>query len=982
MGRWLQDGVRLMDWQQDVARSLCGKRRALYTDATGNGKCVPGDVRVHYNGGYPRIDSLVPDAGDGFTAFDGTVLSVGGSEEPTDFFYKEGHSKYYVAECESGRPVKGTGKHRVLAIRGGGYTPEMIRMDDLHKGDYVLRPHTVLPNLEYKEDFALMVKCILYGSSALSGYECTQVGMCLHAGDVGFIGWVTRMEDLYCRNKADFSYESWESNGRHYMRMLRSDSVLRNWPVHQSFAEEIFALSARYRFCVLLGMVMSGGMFDKFDFLELKTFDPGVFAGMSSLLESLNISYTTDCTAYRYSGGSTRLPVGTMNYRCHLTRRGMALLSHYMDVWGPGIVSHTGDLYSGVFNRFPEVSETRYLSHGANRIRLSKEGCDSLVKTLRAHNRRYWGKLPLRLLCMSGYIKSDRTLSIHRVYFMIGKYRESGAEVPEVLLSLAGYDFDRVVLNPRTEEGPVYDLSVPTTHLFWGQGCVNHNTITCLYSAAYLLSKEKIHNVVVLLPRNGYQKRVWPKEMESKTHLRYLEWEDFADRVGRGVSVDSILSEYHVIVGKHGVIKSDFKLMRELYSTNRKILTILDEAHAFQNPKTALTSTASIIFAYSYGVWGITATTLSKNCENIYHLLNFVYPKCLGSFFNFRERFCKVQERVVGRNPDGSLRKVKEIVDWKDPEEFRNHVRGVLVIGQGSLPTKIHFVDYTLNAREEALYQRVADGIMLDDCGDDASWISRVLSRDSVVQSSVRSVKELDRHSSRFIYLQSVVDGSLNDDGTFGFGPSSKCDALLDVVRGVASRGESILVYCEYYTTLDNVKQNLLRSGIVDHRGTPIVVVEQSSRNNFKSGLVTKEKCDRATYVVLCSPGASESENYFYINNVLLYDMPLTPKGYLQMIGRITRRSTLYPDNLNTWIMRSPTIDLYKLHLTGFKVYMQGAASYDIENFPKEYVKSMLEDKVDHLALAKKVLLWQAGRLSKTRKARTLKERLEEPKLL
>lgn len=981
MGRWLQDGVRLMDWQQDVARSLCGKRRALYTDATGNGKCVPGDVRVHFNGGYPRIDSLLPDAWDGFTPFTGTVLSLNGSTEPVDLFYKESVSEYYVAECASGRKVKGTGKHRVLAIHRGDYRPQMVRMDDLRRGDYVLRPHTALLDLSYSEDFALMVKCILYGSSAMSGYASTQVGMCLHSGSKAFVDWVIRMEDLYCQDPSIFSHEVWSSGDRHYMRMLRSDSVLRDWPVYRRFAEDVFTLSARYRFCVLLGMVMSGGAFAEGGFLVLKTHDPVVFSGASSLLDSLNISYTTDITVYRHNGSSDRLPAGTMNYRCYFTRRGMALLSYYMGVWGPGIVSHTGDLYSEVFDRLPEVSETCYLSHGANTISLSRDAAMSLVAELRGHNRCYRGKLPRRLLCMPGYIKSDRKISVHRLYYMANAYRAVGAEVPEVLLSLLGYDFDRIVSDCRVEEGPVYDLSVPTTHLFWAQGCVNHNTITCLYSAAYLLSKEKIHNVVVLLPRNGYQKRVWPKEMESKTHLRYLEWEDFADRVGRGASVDSLLSEYHVIVGKHGVIKSDFKLMRELYSTNRKILTILDEVHAFQNPKTALTSTASIIFAYSYGVWGITATTLSKNCENIYHLLNFVYPKCLGSFYNFRTRFCKLQERVVGRNPDGSLRKVKEIVDWKDPEEFRSHVRGVLVIGQGSLPTKIHFVDYTLNAREEALYQKVADGIMLDGCGDDSSWISRVLSRDHIVQSSVRSVKELDRHSSRFIYLQSVVDGSLNDDGTFGFGPSSKCNALLDVVRGVASRGESILVYCEYYTTLDNVKQNLLRSGIEDHRGTPIVVVEQSSRNNFKSGLVTKEKCDRATYVVLCSPGASESENYFYINNVLLYDMPLTPKGYLQMVGRITRRSTLYPDNLNTWIMRSPTIDLYKLHLTGFKVYMQGAASYDIENFPKEYVKSMLEDKVNHLALAKKVLLWQAGRLSKTRKARSLKERLEEPKL-
>lgn len=53
MRKFLKDNCSLMEHQVDCCRSLISKRRALFVDAVGNGKCKSGDSRLFFNGGYP-----------------------------------------------------------------------------------------------------------------------------------------------------------------------------------------------------------------------------------------------------------------------------------------------------------------------------------------------------------------------------------------------------------------------------------------------------------------------------------------------------------------------------------------------------------------------------------------------------------------------------------------------------------------------------------------------------------------------------------------------------------------------------------------------------------------------------------------------------------------------------------------------------------------------------------------------------------------
>lgn len=387
--------------------------------------------------------------------------------------------------------------------------------------------------------------------------------------------------------------------------------------------------------------------------------------------------------------------------------------------------------------------------------------------------------------------------------------------------------------------------------------------------------------------------------------------------------------------------------------------------HWMKNPKADLTQSSSLVLRHAYAVWGLTATMLSKNCMDIYNIINFIYPGYLGSEWAFKRRYCKMYEKVVGRLPNGELRKCWEISGWQNLSKFAEDCRGVMVLGSESLKVDLHFIDYEMGPVESDLYHRISKGLLDTSVDNLSDWVHKVLSDDYVASaSSVRSLKSLDQFGSRYIYLQSVVDGSLRSDGTFGYAGSAKMDRFLSLVQEIVSKNQSCLVYCDYYSTLDALQFALQRSGIRDARGESIIVVEQSARNNYKKGLISGELSKLHSYVVLCSQGASESADYEYLNHVIFYDLPITPKGYFQMGGRITRRNTWWLGDLHYWLFRSDNIDLYKLHMVGFKVYMQAAASPDVKNFPAEYVKEVGDAKA--LALAKKFLLWRDGVTSST----------------
>lgn len=485
-------------------------------------------------------------------------------------------------------------------------------------------------------------------------------------------------------------------------------------------------------------------------------------------------------------------------------------------------------------------------------------------------------------------------------------------------------------------------------------------TPTILYSFAYLYAKRVVDGLVVFTPKNAHDKEVWKPQIQQFTNFKCINFEDVEKQYNLGRQVENILKGHQIVYCKHTNFKGNYALCVEILDYFKRALTVVDEVHYFRNPTSELSVKASMGLTHTYALWGITATDLSRNSMDTYNIINFVRPGKLGTKWDFMNRFCITKEKVIGRLPGGKLKKAKEVVGFRSISEFREYLSDTLVIGTRTVDVHIHEVPYKLNERERNLYSKIAGGFCMDMELDDENWLQSILKRDEIIESSVRSIKDVERHSSRYIYLQSVVDGAMNSDGTFGLNPGSKSEAFLNLVQQIALRGESALVFFDYYVSLDNIEYQLKLSGIKDANGRPIKLIETSGRKAQKPNFITKSMCDLNSYIVLCSRASSESENFPFINNVILYNIPTTPITYLQFIGRITRRNTLYPGNLHVWMLLSESIDLYKLTVIGHKMHQMQATTYSLEGtFPQKYMQPV--DNAKQLENAKKHLLWKGA---------------------
>lgn len=1356
MRKFLKDNCSLMEHQVDCCRSLISKRRALFVDAVGNGKCKSGDSRLFFNGGYPKLKDLVSGASEGFTDLSGSVYQWDGKSASASSFYKESNCRLYHWLCKSGREFNGTADHKVLALRRGKSVPRLYKMSSLSAGDYILRPSFMLDIDTSIIDMDLATKCVLYGiyiSSPNRSFGPT-TSVCYY-GSRCLLEWVSAAEFYFSSVSAFVELSDAPNSGRCRLSVPLESSCLHSWISTQEKAptEAIFGLSAAYRFYVFYGVLLSYGLSDRT--VGFGTCDVSLHTWMCDLLESLNLTFSRQIVS-----GPQR---GT-DYFCFCDRIGFSLFVDYCRLLLPLLESANGvDL--SILRAVLEIDDYYWHDCSGGPYGVISALPSDFVDSLRAFNARFRGGfLPKEIARWLSSISQTGNLSTRTIRILVSAYISVGVVPPKALLKLSGCEFDELVSRRETIED-VYDLTVPDGHVFVSDGCLNHNTVCCLYSYSYLRSRNSVDLMVVFTPLNAYTKEIWLKDAQKFTNLRCLSIDELKKRVSSGQSVEEAISDVDVLYGKHTHCKTDYALLRELYllGTKKRILTVEDECfvgsthvicrnlpnikkkrvttrsirylvnnrvkvevacvvdgkiewrpivnwfsnglrpvvdaefvsdsgesvvvsstlshlyqsvgrgwvkledlrvgdrvyyvspggyysasydktecvvslspevesvlrgsllgdatvsfgyrtssgslrasrvvftqgsaqrfyleekhrifgecsksinfkhyddsmfgsrdvgrfslvscreidavldslycgghkkivsrsyldsltpislavwymddgsfdkytkggdhgscclhtqgfsldenecivsyfkevwnvcfkikfdtrckkyflkagfsdserflqivspyilrefqykvgfglivgdglrairpatvssikvrsdyvlksyikpplsvqelsfvgyknlrevatydlevadshsftanglsvhncHAFKNPKSELTTTMSLLLRNTYALWGITATILSKNCIDTYHIINFVYPRFFRSIRGFQNQFCRMESKIIGRNPDGSFKKVYTIVDYKDPKALMDYCSSVLVVGSPPVEAHVHMVPYTMSDEESDLYARVANGIMLSgaDDEDDTSWLKRALSRDDILSRDVKSVKDLERHSSRFIYLQAVTDGCLNDDGTFGVKGGNKVKALIDLCRDIASRNESALIYADYYTTVDVLLHHLRRSGIKDSNGKDIVVVEQSSRVGLKKNQVTESMCSLRSYFIIMTRSATESANFTFLNNAILFDIPVVPISVIQFVGRITRRSSKFLGNLHAWYFRNGRdISEYKLRLVGFKTYMQERISFEVPNFPREYVKAMTDG--EHLKMAKRVLLW------------------------
>lgn len=488
-------------------------------------------------------------------------------------------------------------------------------------------------------------------------------------------------------------------------------------------------------------------------------------------------------------------------------------------------------------------------------------------------------------------------------------------------------------------------------------------TAVVLYSFAYLLSKGSVDALLVITPPNAHEKEVWRPQIQELTYMTCISFDEVKKKKAAGVSLERILRDYRIVYFKNTHFKNDYELATAVVKYYKQPLAVVDEVH-FARTGNNTTAACLEVAIRNIPHWGITATDLSRSCMDIYHIVDFLWPKKLGSQWKFKNEFCNLKEVVIGRNPDHTLKKIKEVVGFKDGGALRDALSDMLVVGTRPVSAHIHEVRYDVSPETAELYYKISRGLTADVGTTDEDWIQQVLGGASVSK-NVRSMKDIERHASRYIYLQSVVDGTLNPDGTFGCNPCEKSRELIKLCTELAAKGLSALIYCDYYTSIDTVREQLEKARIRGPRGQEVQIMETSARKKQKAGFVSKEKVAAAPHFILVSRAASESENFPFINNVIYYNIPTTPVTYMQFLGRITRRNTMFPDDLHAWLLLADNIDLYKLKIIGMKLHLMQATTYDLSgSFPAEYMAPE-GSAAEMLALAKKHLLWDGFKAAK-----------------
>ena len=467
-------------------------------------------------------------------------------------------------------------------------------------------------------------------------------------------------------------------------------------------------------------------------------------------------------------------------------------------------------------------------------------------------------------------------------------------------------------------------------------------SLSTLYSFCYLKEKGWADRMIVFTPLNAYTKKVWQKDIDKFTKLKAIDFEEVNKKPDLFVDND-------VCYCKHTHLKQDYELLRRLCS-NGKTLVVVDEIHAFKNPKSQLTQALRFCIENTELFWGITGTTLSRSLEDTYNIINLIKPWYLGGFLQFRDRYCTTVKKIIGRNPDRSYKYAIEITGIKDPEAFRQKIQPLVITGESFLTVNFKYVDYVPSEQEQFIYRRIADGITME-AEDDDSWLQTVLTEENVYPPEVHHIKDINAHSSRFIYLQSAADGVLTEQGTQDCVTGTKMDRLVELIKEIVGKRQSVIVYFDYLCSLEAAEKRFKELDL------DVTFLRSTGSDVIKDGVVTEEGAKKHPYVIFGTRASSESVSYYFMNNVVFFHIPTVPHVFVQLVGRITRKNTLYPNDLNCYIFRSDNIDLYKLIMVSAKCAQMEITQGEELNMPPDYKQTINETQT--LDYVRKILLWK-----------------------
>lgn len=482
-------------------------------------------------------------------------------------------------------------------------------------------------------------------------------------------------------------------------------------------------------------------------------------------------------------------------------------------------------------------------------------------------------------------------------------------------------------------------------HLLLSEKTGKGKTLIILSIFVHLSLIGKRDKLFVLTPKSAYDKEVWAKECKKHTNILSISFDEVLKKSGGNLTrALKVIELYDLVFFKHTHVK---KYRLNNIFTAFKSIVVLDEVHAFRNPSAALTKEMKSNLINVEYVFGITATPLSRDLSDTYNIINLIKPNYLGSFFHFRSTYCNISKQVIGRLPNGKLRTVDKIIGVLNEASFREKLEPIVLTGDNVIKPIFYRISYKMSQEEADIYTKIGAGISSGMNISSEDWIRGVL--EGQFKDEKTYIRDIQKHSSRFIYLQYAADGVLNKDGSLGR-VGSKINRYIDLVKEITQKGESLLMYFSYYASLD------IFAEVLEKEVTNIKIYIDSGKSNIDYSKITEESVKKVPHVILCTKAATESISYYFIKNAAFFHIPTTPDTFTQFTGRITRINSLYKDCLSVYIPDFDNIDNYKLRLVSHKAAQMELVTSDERNIPDFYKGEPFDAK--SVADYKKYLLW------------------------
>lgn len=300
-----------------------------------------------------------------------------------------------------------------------------------------------------------------------------------------------------------------------------------------------------------------------------------------------------------------------------------------------------------------------------------------------------------------------------------------------------------------------------------------------------------------------------------------------------------------------------------------KFFLAMDEAHKVKSYRSQVHEKVRVISDQCERIVAMTATPVKNRLMEFFGIFRIVEPKLFPKVTAFQNDYCVTKLQRVGGG-----RQVPIVVGYKNLDRFVEKIEPYYLSRKKhevakELPELISVeIPCELSEVQDSLYDMAEAGMSSSDSEfENENEGAEILSSLTMCAQAVNAPQLI-----------------LNDEGVPFEGPSSKIEALIDLLQNEAD-GQKVIIFSRFEKMISLLEQSFKKEDIKYVRITgkeSNPKVRQTNREVFQDP-------NSGVNVIMITMAGSESLNLQAAEHFVFVDLPWSTGDYLQLIGRMIR---------------------------------------------------------------------------------------------